>query len=173
MNPCAGRVIDVLRDRVRRVPVAAAVVPQRAKRRRHVRRRGAGQRLLELIERHADILSPTRTAFHRLDNEFLDLWLDSEALALLPRPVFFVSPHVVQALLNLRVAAGEALDERSPARGERLRRRTRGLFAERGLDLLEQRVPFFRDALLQFRRPEVLALFYLRRRFGAVVLLRP
>src|ERR671939_273835 len=34
MNPCAGRIVDVLRNLVGRVPVTLGVVPQRTKRKR-------------------------------------------------------------------------------------------------------------------------------------------
>lgn len=85
-----------------------------------------------------------------------------EPLTLVGRPVLLVCPHLVQPFLNLRVVAGETLDERPPARGERLRRRARGILAQRRLDVGDQRGPFLVDLRLQLRVPERLALFDLR-----------
>ena len=62
---------------------------------------------------------------HRLHDELLHTRIDVEA----PCPAWASSPCrstiAVQNLLVLRIAAGESLHERAPARRERLRRRTR------------------------------------------------
>ena len=110
---------------------------------------------------------------HRLHDEFLHARIDVEALAILGRPVVLVRPHLVQPFLNLRVSAGEALDQRPPARGQRLRVGSRRILAERGRHVCDERGPLFGHLRLQLRVPERLALLDLRLRVLAVVLLRP
>jgi len=52
MHPRAILIVDVLRNAMRRVPVAARVVPQRAEQRRDRRRRRGSRRRAELVECH-------------------------------------------------------------------------------------------------------------------------
>src|SRR5947207_1813251 len=59
VDPCAGRILDVLRDGVRRIPFPTPIVPERTKGRRHGRRIVRGERRAEIGGRHTRVLVPT------------------------------------------------------------------------------------------------------------------
>src|SRR6516162_6979064 len=66
---------------------------------------------------------PPSFRLHRPGDEVLNLRIDLERAAQVGGPVLLIRPHLVQTLLDLRIAARESLDERSPAGAERLRAR--------------------------------------------------
>ena len=106
---------------------------------------------------------------HRFNDEFLHPWINVEALAFVSGPVLLIGPHPVQPLLHFRVAAGEPLHERAPARRQRLRLRSRRILTKRRRHVGDERRPLLRDLRLQLRVPERLALFDLRLRVLTVV----
>src|SRR5215470_1333682 len=81
---------------------------------------------------------------------------DLETLRFPGRPVVAVGPHPVQALLNLRIAAGESSEQLAPSRSEQLSGVARRiLLAHDGsLDVSDELRPVARGPLLQLRRPQ-------------------